>query len=74
MAGKQFISAKKAARLVGRPVRDVIGFCELHRGSKYVRQEDGIYRVRLDFLVRYFDLPAPATPTATPPAPEPVPP
>ncbi|MBD0255127.1 MAG: hypothetical protein ICV83_05365, partial [Cytophagales bacterium] len=47
---------------------------ELHRGSKYVRQEDGIYRVRLDFLVRYFDLPAPATPTATPPAPEPVPP
>jgi hypothetical protein len=78
MAGKQFISAKKAARLVGRPVREVIHFCELHRGSKYVRLEDGIYRVRLDFLVRYFDLPAPAeTPTpvpAAPPAPEPVPP
>ncbi len=71
MAGKQFISAKKAARLVGRPVGEVIRFCELHRGSKYVRLEDGIYRLRLDFLVRYFDLPAPA---ATPPAPEPVPP
>ena len=71
MAGKQFISAKKAARLVGRPVREVIGFCELHRGSKYVRLEDGIYRLRLDFLVRYFDLPAP---TVLPPSPEPVPP
>ena len=74
MAGKQFISAKKAARLVGRPVGEVIRFCELHRGSKYVRFEDGIYRIRLDFLVRYFDLPAPAPPTAAPPAPEPVPP
>jgi hypothetical protein len=74
MAGKQFISAKKAARLVGRPVREVIGFCELHRGSKYVRFEDGIYRVRLGFLVRHFDLPAPAKPPipAAPPAPEPV--
>lgn len=75
MAGKQFISAKKAARLVGRPVREVVGFCELHRGSKYVRLEDGIYRVRLDFLVRHFDLPAPApstTPVPAPPAPEPV--
>jgi hypothetical protein len=72
MAGRQFISAKKAARLVGRPVREVTGFCELHRGSKYVRLEDGIYRIRLDFLVRYFDLPAPAAPTAAPPAPEPV--
>jgi hypothetical protein len=76
MAGKQFISAKKAARLVGRPVREVTGFCELHRGSKYVRLEDGIYRVRLDFLVRHFDLPAPAeTPLSsppTPPVPEPV--
>jgi|GEM_PF-2684590 len=72
MAGKQFISAKKAARLVGRPVREVSRFCELHRGSKYVRFEDGIFRVRLDFLVRYFDLPAPdAQPTASP-APEPV--
>ncbi len=72
MAGKQFISAKKAARLVGRPVREVSRFCELHRGSKYVRFEDGIYRVRLDFLVRHFDLPAPATQADTPPAPEPV--
>ncbi|HEX8530413.1 MAG TPA: hypothetical protein VF646_10335, partial [Cytophagales bacterium] len=76
MAGKQFISAKKAARLVGRPVREVTGFCQLHRGSKYVRLEDGIYRIRLDFLVRYFDLSAPAAPAATspatPPAPEPV--
>jgi hypothetical protein len=68
MAGKQFISAKKAARLTGRPVREVIGFCQLHRGSKYVRLEDGIYRVRLDFLVRHFDLPAPAeTPLPSPP-------
>lgn len=78
MAGKQFISAKKAARLVGRPVREVIHFCERHRGSKYVRLEDGIYRVRLDFLVRHFDLPAPAEPPPPsfpfPPAPEPVPP
>ncbi len=74
MAGKQFISAKKAARLTSRPVREVIQFCELHRGSKYVRLEDGIYRIRLDFLVRYFDLPAPVAPTAAPPAPEPVPP
>jgi hypothetical protein len=73
MAGKQFISAKKAARLTSRPVREVIQFCELHRGSKYVRLEDGIYRIRLDFLVRYFDLPAPAPSTATPPTPEPIP-
>ena len=75
MAGKQFISAKKAARLTGRPVREVIHFCELHRGSKYVRFEDSIYRVRLDFLVRHFDLPAPAeppTPVPAPPVPEPV--
>ena len=74
MTGKQFISAKKAARLTGRPVREVIGFCELHRGSKYVRFEEGIYRVRLDFLVRHFGLLAPAEPPlpAAPPAPEPV--
>jgi hypothetical protein len=56
MAGKQFISAKKAARVTGQPVRTISRFCESHRQSKYVRFEDGIYRIRLDFLVRHFGL------------------
>jgi hypothetical protein len=56
MAGKQFVSAKKAARITGQPVRIVSRFCESHRDSKYVRFEDGIYRIRLDFLMRHFGL------------------
>lgn len=58
MAGKQFISAKKAARITGQPVRTVSRFCESHRDSKYVRFEDGIFRIRLDFLVKHFGMAA----------------
>ena len=72
MAAKQFISAKKAARLTGRPVREVVQLSELHRGSKYVRFEDGICHIRLDFLRRHFYLPAPAQPSTDAPGPQPV--
>jgi hypothetical protein len=76
MADKQFISVKKAARLSGHSVREISSFCETHRSSKYVRFEDGLFRIRLDFLNKHLGItPKAAVAQVAPaaPAPEPVP-
>jgi len=64
MPGKQFISLKKAARLTGQSVRVLSRFCETNRDSKYIRFEDGLYRIRLDLAVKQFGL-APGVQQAT---------
>ncbi len=74
MADKQFVSVKKAARLSGHSVREISRFCEEHRSSKYVRFEDGLFRIRLDFMNKHLGVvPKAAVAQVAPAAPEPEP-